>query len=335
MNGGPVFVTGLERSGTSLMFALLASHPSLAMTRRTNLWRYFNGQYGDLADDANLTRCLELMRRYKRLVVLDPDWNAIEAAFRAGERTYGRLFWLIEQQHADRLGRPRWGDKSLNTERHADGVFAAYPDARFVHMIRDPRDRYASSETRWRVRRGGVGAGTAEWLESVRLADRNIAEHPGAYLVVQYEHLVSAPEETMRAVCEFIGEPYVSQMLAMDGAERFRDQGANSSYDTHVPPGSISTGSVGRYRTVLAPAKIAYIEHVAGREMVRLGYEVDAPHLGTLRAIRYRVSDIPVESLRLVAWRLRSAREHRKGEALPDYRLVECAGAEEKAKQGR
>ena len=36
MERGPVFVAGLERSGTSLIFALLASHPNIAMTRRTN-----------------------------------------------------------------------------------------------------------------------------------------------------------------------------------------------------------------------------------------------------------------------------------------------------------
>ena len=37
----------------SLAFALLASHRNISMTRRTNLWTYFYGQYGDLADDAN------------------------------------------------------------------------------------------------------------------------------------------------------------------------------------------------------------------------------------------------------------------------------------------
>ena len=47
------------------------------MTRRTNLWRHFYGQFGDLAEPANLDRCLDTMRRYKRLVGLETDWERL------------------------------------------------------------------------------------------------------------------------------------------------------------------------------------------------------------------------------------------------------------------
>ena len=166
-SSAPVFVAGLERSGTSLMFALLASHPDLAMTRRTNLWTHFYRQYGDLSEPANLDRCLATMSRYRRIVKLEPDVERLRRDFIGGDdHTYATLFALLEQQYADRIGRRRWGDKSLHTERYADPILAAYPDARILHMIRDPRDRYASSQTRWQRRRGGIGAGTAEWLAS-------------------------------------------------------------------------------------------------------------------------------------------------------------------------
>ena len=160
MERGPVYVAGLERSGTSLMFALLASHPQLAMTRRTNLWTYFYKQYGDLSQQANFESCLRMMMRYKRLAVLQPDPDRIRHDFRQGPKTYAGLFEIIEQHFAERQGKPRWGDKSLNTERYAREIISSYPGARILHMIRDPRDRYASVITRWKVRRGGIGAGT-------------------------------------------------------------------------------------------------------------------------------------------------------------------------------
>src|SRR5687767_2592220 len=100
METGPVFIAGLERSGTSLIYALLASHPQIVMTRRTNLCTHFYQQYGDLADDANLDRCLAVMQRYKRLVKLQPDWPRLRSDFVSGVRTYDRLFSLIEEQHA-------------------------------------------------------------------------------------------------------------------------------------------------------------------------------------------------------------------------------------------
>jgi hypothetical protein len=320
----PVFVAGLERSGTSLMYALLASHPRIAMTRRTNLWTHFYGQYGDLAGDANLDRCLGTMMRYRRLVKLQPDPVRLRRDFRAGEPTYGRLFALLSGQHAERLGRPRWGDKSLGTERYAQPIFAAYPGARILHMIRDPRDRFASSLTRWERRRGGIGAGTAEWLSSARLALRNWREHPGSYRVVRYETLVSAPEETVREICDFIDEAFAPEMLSMRGAPTFADRGSNSSYGRRTP-GAITTSSVGRFREVLSPRQIAFVQHVARDEMAQFGYAAEPVPLPALTRVRFAVETVPLENARLRAWRVREAVRNVRGRPVPAYRLIDGA----------
>ena len=326
MDRGPVFVAGLERSGTSLMYALLASHPSIAMTRRTNLWTHFYGQYGDLANDANLERCLGMMMRYKRLRKLEPDPDRLRWDFLAGERTYARLFALLEQQYAERLGKPRWGDKSLVTERYTDLIFDGYPGARILHMIRDPRDRFASSLARWRVRRGGAGVGTAEWLASARLAERNRHRYPDRYLVVRYEALATEPQRTLRHLCAFIGEEYAPEMLSMEGAPGFREQGSNSSYGQR-PPGTISTGSIGRFRDVLSPGQVAFIQLAAGEDMARFDYEPEPVRLPLPQRLRFVAVGVPVEAARLVAWRMREAIRDRSGRPVPSYRLVEGVAA--------
>ncbi|MEJ2750555.1 MAG: sulfotransferase [Anaerolineae bacterium] len=123
----PVYVSGANRSGTTLMYALLASHPNLSMVRRTDMWRYFHGQYGDLSQRENFERCLDAMLHYKRVANLEPDPERIRREFWQGEPSYGRLFALFHQHHAERLGKTRWGDKSLHTEKYADQVFAEFP----------------------------------------------------------------------------------------------------------------------------------------------------------------------------------------------------------------
>jgi hypothetical protein len=321
---GPVFVAGLERSGTSLMFALLATHPNIAMTRRTNLWTHFYGQYGDLADGDNFERCFAMMQRYRRLVVLQPDWERLRRDFLAGPATYAQLFALLEAQYAERHRKPRWGDKSLNTERYAEQIFAAYPGARVLHMIRDPRDRYASSKTRWHVRRGGVGAGTAEWLASARLATRFEQHFGDQYRVVRYETLVTHPERTVREICGFIGEAYTPNMLSLAGVPKFRDHG-NSSYGEQATSG-ISSSSIGRYRRVLSARDVACIQLLAGDEMARYEYDRDDVELSFGGRMRL-VEQLPVEVARLLAWRAREARRNRKGRPVPSYRLVEPAAA--------
>lgn len=312
MSGGPIFVGGLERTGTSLLYALLASHPNIAMTRRTNWWTFFDGHFGDLADDRNLDRLLDTMLRYRRHRKLNPDRERLRREFVAGERTYCRLFELLEDHHAERLGKPRWGDKSLHTERYADRVLECFPDARILHMVRDPRDRYASALKRWKRNRGGVGTATAAWIASVQLGDRNGQRLPEHCRIVRYEDLASDPEGELRRICDFIGEPFEAAMLQMGGASDFRDAGGNSSFGKFAA-GQISTSSIGRYRSILNESQIAFIQARAGRLMTEHGYELTTVDLDGVALARHRAIATPMNLATMGAWRLREAWYDRTG----------------------
>jgi hypothetical protein len=321
MTNAPVYLAGIERSGTSLMYALLASHPKIAMTRRTNLWTYFYGRYGDLSDHDNFERCLAMMMRYKRLRVLQPDPDRIRQEFRQGEPTYARLFTLLEEHYAERLGKPRWGDKSLNTERYIDPIFAAFPGAKVIHMIRDPRDRYASARSRWKQMKGKAGVGTAMWLMSVDLARKNQHRYPEHYKVVPYEMLTSQPEETLHEVCTFIGEEYAPEMLSMEGAPRLLEKGSNSSYGRREA-GVISTDSIARYRKVLTVSEIAFIQSKAGNEMLAFGYPLDPIEFSFQERLAYLFLHWPINRLRMAVWNAKEMALNLKGRDLPSRRLV-------------
>jgi hypothetical protein len=323
-SAGPIFIGGLDRTGTSLVYALLASHPSIAMTRRTNWWSYFYDRFGDLAEDRNLDRCLATMARYRRHRRLNPDLTRIRSDFVRGARTYGRLFELLETQYAERLGKPRWGDKSLHTERYASRVFADFPSARIVHMVRDPRDRYASVVRRWKRVRGGVGAGTAAWLASLELAERNVAAYPGRYMILRYEDLAARPAETLQTLCAFVGEPFDQRMLAMDAADDFRSTGGNSSYGQFAA-GSISTRSIGKFRDVLRPAEVAFIQGRAGRVMRKYGYHAIESTLSPRERLRYLVRDRPLATAKLYGWRARERIRDLLGRSPSDETLSEVA----------
>jgi hypothetical protein len=320
MQNNPVYVAGLERSGTSLMYALLASHPQLAMTRRTNMWTHFYNQYGDLSIDENFERCLHSMMTYKRLIKLQPDPERIRREFHQGQATYGRLFSLLQIHYAERVGKPRWGDKSLHTERYAEPIFKAYPKARILHMIRDPRDRYASSMSRWGASSGGVGFGTAMWLASLELAQRNLASFPQQYMIVRYETLASEPEATLRQICDFIDVVYSKEMLGMEDAGSF--SGSNSSYDLDRPRGVISTDSIGRYRQVLSKHDIAFMQSQARNGMRDMEYQADKLPLNWSDRLALTLGVVPLNRARMLAWRTRESLRNRRGRPVPSYRIV-------------
>lgn len=110
---GPIIVTGPDRSGTSLLSALLGTHPEISMTRRSNVFRWFHGRFGE---PENLERCRQTMLRYQRLALLGPDEGRIRQEFWEGDPPHGRLIDLFHRHRAERLGRTRWGHKSLHTE---------------------------------------------------------------------------------------------------------------------------------------------------------------------------------------------------------------------------
>ena len=323
---GPIIVTGPDRSGTTLLYALLGSHPAVSMVRRTNLWRWFDGRYGDLAITANLDRCLDAMLDYRRLQVLEPDRERLRAAFLQGEPTYGRLFDLLHRQHAERRGRRRWADKSLHTEYAADRVFAEVPDARIIHMVRDPRDRYASIIRRYDGPGKGVGAAMGRWVASLRAGHRNLARHPDRYLFVRYETLASTPEPTLQRICAFLGEDYDAGMLRMGIVAGDDAWDGNSSFGGFAP-GTISTRPIGRYRSTLTPRQIAFIQTCAGRLMRAHDYVAEPRQLTAQERATFYLADLPVGQARLLGWMATRRFSDWRDGGVPDHRLTSAAAS--------
>jgi hypothetical protein len=268
MSSSPVFLAGVDRSGIGFLGEILEAHPSVAISRRTNFWRFYYRRFGDLALPGNLERCIDEMLRYTRIRALVVNLDELLEDVRGGEPTYGRLFEALQQQNLRRLRKRRWGDKSLDAEGYADDIFREFPDARMIHVLRDPRDRYASQSRHRRASRGKVGAGADLWLWSVQRARRNSVVHRGRYMVVRYEDLVAHAQEVIEDVCAFIEEDPATEMMPLpsDSPSPARSQ---------TWPRAISTASVGRYRRDLTRREVAFIELVSARRMTSLGYPLD------------------------------------------------------------
>ncbi|HWQ14621.1 MAG TPA: sulfotransferase [Roseiflexaceae bacterium] len=303
MERGPIFIGGPDRCGKTLLRALLVSHPNIAIPAvGSNYWSYFYGQFGDLGRRENFERCLAAMLRYKHAIFLKPDAARIRREFRQGAPTYARLFALFHEHYAEREGKPRWGDQTGLIERYADPIFAAYPDARMIHMIRDPRDRYEASLALHPHGKMRVGGATARWLYSVRLAERNRRRYPDRYMIVRYETLVCQPEATLRAICAFLGETFVPAMLTMEGAPGFREKGEHRAHEAGAES-PISTAYIGRFRGAIPRREIAFMQQWAGRVMAAYGYEPEPIRLSARDWAAYALVDGPLNLARMLLWR--------------------------------
>lgn len=255
MGSGPIFIGGLSFSGKTPLRLMLVAHPNIVITRRTRMWTRFYGRFGDLGRPENFERCLNAMLNFRHMHVLAPDPPRIRHEFWQGAPSYERLFALLHEHHAGRLGKARWGDQLGRVEQYADVILTAYPAAKMIHMVRDPRQRRDNiiSSRRRRIK---VGWETAEWRRSARLARRNQQRYPDRYKVIHYEQLYAHPEQTLRQVCAFLEEDYLPQMLAAGILKHEAgSQKANAENEA------------------LSDREITLIQMFSKREMLTLGYE--------------------------------------------------------------
>jgi hypothetical protein len=281
MDRGPIFVGGLSRSGKTLLCSLLASHPNIAMPlKESNLWSFFYRRYGNLANNDNFEHCLAAMLRYKGVQLLNPDPERIRAEFWQGEASYERLFALFHIQYAEQLGKPRWGVQAVSEEFYTDFILTAYPTAKMIWMIRDPRDRYEAKVTLRSGRWGEVAIATAHWLYAIGLTKHYQKKYPHRYKVVRYETLVSQTEETMLDVYTFLNEEYSSTLR---GALRFHNQ-------------NISTSFIGRYRQLMSK---------------RYDYELEPVRLSLGEYPLFYCVDRPFHLVFMAIWRIWNSIEHK------------------------
>lgn len=274
------------------------------MTRRSYMWTRIYNRYGDLSQPENFERCLKALLSRKDVRTLQPDLERIRREFTQGEPTYGRLFALLHEHYAERLGKSRWGEQEAGIEQYADDVFAAYPSAKIIHMLRDPRNRYDEMlrTTPPKVRMGRVGVNTADWLQSARVARHHQQSYPNNYLVLAYESLVTKPEDTLRKVCSFINVDYVPAMLTLEGAVSFGEgnkTGTSSELETGVVEFRLDGSQT------VSPREVAFMQTLARKEMMERGYTEERIQFSASEALLYYGLDWPLGLMRVFMQRIR------------------------------
>ncbi|MBN1681623.1 MAG: sulfotransferase [Anaerolineae bacterium] len=285
----PIIIVGHGRSGTTLLQAIVASHPDVAMFRRDPVWwRTFSRspRYRKLGTDVRvLARLLDDLFDTPHLRDLEVpiDRQRVEAELIAlSPVKFGDVVRVILDQYACNYGKLRWGLKSPGNEHHADAILAASPDALIVHLVRDPRDVLVSARSAGMQHIANPVRLALRWNRSARMAVRNRKRYSGSYLVVRFEDLVTQPEVIVREICVFLKLAYVPQMVEPHGQEAWRWRGSNTQFDD-VPSYQIGQAPVGRYRRHLTPTEIAICNATAGRLMRRFGYKTAEPVTGRHR----------------------------------------------------
>ena len=265
---GPVFIVGMNGSGTTMLLDCLNSHPNLyGFPLETRVLPYYLERahtYGDLTDDK---RFLKLWQDLRSIVFfkivnggepppLPDDWAE-------HERSLASVLDAIFRYFAAREGKRRWCEKSPLYALHLERFASAYPSARFIHLIRDGRDCAASFNRRW----GFTPAKTMHHWKHVVRRGRELGSTLGnRYMEVRYEELTDWPRTTMRQLCAFLDEPYISDVLEIG-----RPRNQKKTLAVKIIPNSE------KWRTCFSPRELRRLERIGGALLHELGYETSDP----------------------------------------------------------
>ncbi|MEU4404404.1 sulfotransferase [Streptosporangium sp. NPDC023963] len=287
----PIFILGCPRSGTTMLQLMLHAHPRVAIPPETRFMvsTYQRRlQFGDLNDAAHRRELGEWVvdRRQTRFHELDLDRDEVLEQIVDGPPTLGSALGIVLRAYAARHGKPRWGDKRPSYFQYTDVLLRLFPDAQFVHLIRDGRDCVASlKEMPWY--NGSVYSAVSAWAEAIDFARHGAPKLPeGSYHELRYEDLTAEPEAHLRRLCEFLGEDFDPAMC---------DPGAMA--DIAVPArktwhartfGEVTTVRTGSWRDRLDPGEVSLCESVLGDRLETYGYELTgAPKVETSRMVSY------------------------------------------------
>jgi hypothetical protein len=270
-NLAPFFVIGASRSGTTLLRLMLNEHPALHVPRES--WFLI-----DLMDKLPLEYPLSKEQIRLAFEIITTHWRWIgwevedsclwDRLAPLHEPLLSDLIDAVFKLSSERSGKYSWGDKTPEYIRHIDRLHTVFPEAKFVHIIRDGRD-VCLSLTRYDYRMGVLSENAkywAEWVAAGIESGRRLPED--LYLEIAYEDLVVNAEQTLRKVCQFLTVPYDHRML-----EYHKNAGRNVAswewghhYKTLNP---LSSEEVHKWRREMRMLDLIVFESVAGYTMDR------------------------------------------------------------------
>jgi hypothetical protein len=294
----PVFICGHPKSGTSLLRNLLDFHPQLVVYPEES--RFFRN-YLPLALNAPAAERIELAKKHlihifqwnlenppaHQVGFLDRDYSWISYS-----QVETRLETRIKQEHTRHLGdylsaailafgditSPPdadpiwWVEKTPYNEYFADQIFSWWPEARCIHVLRDPCDNYASyrrKQTDWQPEFFATN-----WMKSTEAGVRNQNKYgKDRYWMLRFEDIAKQPEKFLGQLLGFLS---IEDHPALRTPTRagLNWQGNSMFNETFA---GISTTPVGRWQSELTRNEAAVIQQITKRVAERFGYWVDSP----------------------------------------------------------
>ena len=199
----PFFIVGCVRSGTTLLRNLLRQHPHLLCPEETHFYRWADpfGMPGFM----NPIGKWPILQKHRQIDTVDEDWFQQQLSAARSRRDlfqrYGEGF-----KQAKGASEARIFDKTPQNVYGLPLLLHDFPDAKFIHIVRNPLNVIASLLLGKVVAAPNVVAAANYWVEAVAIVNTCKAMLGDRLLEIRYEDLVASPGDVVAGLCRFVGE---------------------------------------------------------------------------------------------------------------------------------
>lgn len=269
----PIFVSS-GRAGLTLLEIMFDSHPLMAVAHEPRFLPPMARDHAkyERSGGFDVDRFVDDMYGYgnfRRLGLPEPEVRAaLESAAVGG---FSDAVRRVFAHYAESRGKQLYAVKSPLAVSFIEPLGRLFPEARFVHLVRDGRDVALAYLERDKGP-ATIGDAAFHWRLRVARGHRDGSRlGPDRYREFRYEELVDEPEMALREVCRFLDLEYAPQMLDYgETAARFLTDSKNPGDHQHVvmPP----TRGLIDWRRDMDSSDVEAFESIAGGLLEDLGY---------------------------------------------------------------
>jgi hypothetical protein len=273
-----VFIVGAPRSGTTLLQSIISSHSEFFSLPETSFFTNIIPLLGIRSSDPDFpidSKGIELIKQdFKLMTGVESNISAETAAGISTKRAFEKLIAGFNKDQKD-----RWIEKTTNHARCMLAVRRFYPNAKFIHVIRDPVDSIASmaslkpvSISDFRISYISSYYGFARLWKKCVLSALQYPDQKNV-LHIFYEDLVLKPRTVLEEVCRFLEVSFEESLMETfhkNAESLFSEQNCPWQKDNLIP--GFHTDAVHKWRKKLSIYKIWLIQNYTQDLARYLGY---------------------------------------------------------------
>ncbi|MBT8037060.1 MAG: sulfotransferase [Verrucomicrobiae bacterium] len=287
----PLFILGSPRSGTTLLRLLLASHQDILVPPECGyiLWNAPAFADWSIRDAKNPARVDELVRAIlssKKMDTWGLDQHLLKENIIRFGSSYQRVCDAVIAAYAHKTGKTYkfWGDKNNYYIHYINEIASLFPDARFIHIVRDGRDVACSYREVMELESASsfkpdlpteAGEIAEQWHKNVSTVEASLSAmiKPKNTFRVRYEDIVTDCLPQMQGLCQWLAVDFDPNMLSFH--KKNMEQGLEPSQTMDWKKrtlGPVSADTLGRYSRLLSPEEIQCFNQIAKESLCRFDY---------------------------------------------------------------